>query len=1126
MSDQGWGRTGRTEDRPTVRLVEGAEGLIGPPAPCPPASHPPVPRGPPPSVLPEFSGAPPAVMTSLGDVDPVQLRAVQESLLDPSLILQASRGSDGVIVDFVCEDANEAAGASLGVPLHDLIGALLTRTVSESLAVFLLEQCIEAVETGEPLAFDDLQVPDDGGGIIAHYDVRAVAVGDRVCFSWRDVTERFGNEQALAVSRNHYRLLAENSSDVVVLMDPDGAVEWVSPSIKDMLGWDPEEIVGHQSSDFVFADDRHRRAAVHSHPSTVRPSTDEVRFRCSGGSYLWVSARTREVRDSEGLLTGMVVSIRDVHKQVQARKALVTSEERYRLLAENSSDVVYQGVDGRITWISPSVERVFGWKPSELVGHPSFDIIAPEDIDRVKAARADLRAGKPLDRFECRFLTSTGQRRWMSTHAQRVTTGQPGSNALVVGLQDIHQGHADRLALAVLDSVNSALVVAADEARIESDICRLVVEVGGFARARYDRRSGTSVQGALPVEPVPAPPSAAMCPDGMSIKLPVAVDGTVDGLLTVWSLESDALGPSVIATLEQMAYQMGMAVSRVRTREQLIEALNEQHLLSTAIEQTGESIMVTDLDMKIIFANAATAATTGYSLEEIIGSSPRMFDSGLHGTEFYREIATTLRQGRTWRGVIVNRNRSGELYEDDTSITPVRGEDGQITSFVCVQHNVSRERKLEADLDRLRGDRDSVGRVMAGVRVGATVESTAASFCQAVARLEGTAFARVLLVDPHGEVVPLGTTGPLFFGWEVGVPLAFDRLGDLIEKTRAGSWWLSLAGPVGDGLVLPEVVTSLADAGIVSVGFTPIWWESRMVGALVVGSRTTESDRWAEARTAVMDQLSSFAGSVLGAQAGRRGERAKRRTAIMSIIESSAFHPVFQPVVDLSTDEVLGYEALTRFADGRRPDLVFEEAHAVGLGVELESACASAAVTAALDLPSGVWLALNFSPATVVSGEMATVVGRAERPVVVEITEHAEVESYVAVRDAVRACPGIRISVDDAGAGYASLRHILELEPDFVKLDIGLVHHIDTDPARQALAAGLHHYAEETGTTLIAEGVESLEERAVIERLGIRLGQGYLFGRPASLSGSPDQVDDTVGRDLRPVPGPPHVSAA
>jgi PAS domain S-box-containing protein len=1044
------------------------------------------------------------VVATLGDVDPVQLRAVQESLLDPSLILQATRDIDGVIIDFVCEDANEAAGASLEVPLHDLIGAQLTRTVSESLAMFLLEQCTEAVETGEPLVFDDLRIPDEGGGIIAHYDVRAVAVGERVCFSWRDVTERFRNEQALAMSRNRYRLLAENSSDVVVLVDPDGTIEWVSPSIRDMLGWEPEEIVGRQSSDFVFADDRHLRAAVHSHPATVRQSTDEVRFRCAGGSYLWVSARMREVSDSDGHLASVVVSIRDVHKQVQARKALVTSEERYRLLAENSSDVVYQGVNGRITWISPSVERVLGWKPSELIGHQSTDIIAPEDIDRVMATRAGVQAGRPLDRFECRFLTASGQRRWMSAHAQRVTTGEPGSISMVAGLQDIHQGHANRLALAALDSVNSALVVAADEDRIESDICRLVVEVGGFARARYERGDAMATEGTAHVDAGSDTTDPAGSPEGMSIELPVAVDGVVDGVLTVWSFEPEALGHSVVATLEQMAHQMGMALSRVRTREQLVEALNEQQLLSTAIEQTGESVIVTDIHSTILYANPATEVTTGYSLEEIIGSNPRMFASGLHSTEFFRDIGTTLLQGRTWRGVIVNRNRSGELYEEDSSITPVRGEDGEITCFVCVLRNLGRERELEADLDRLRSDRDSVVRVMADVRVGATVESTVASFCKAATRLEDIGEARVLLIDPGGEVVPLGTTGPLFVIWEVGVPLDFEHLDDLVEVTRAGPWWLPLAGPVGEGLVLPEVVTSLHDAGIVSVGFAPIWWESRMVGILIVGSQTKENDRWAEARTAVLDQLGSFAGSLLGAQAGRRGVRAQRRAAIRSIIDTHAFRPVFQPVIDLSTDEVLGYEALTRFADARRPDLVFEEAHAVGLGIELETACASAAVIDAADLPPGVWLALNFSPATVVSGEMATVVRRADRPVVVEITEHVEVESYGAVRDAARACPGVRISVDDAGAGYASLRHILELQPDFVKLDIDLVHNIDTDPARQALAAGLHHYAEETGTTLIAEGVESVEERAAIEHLGIRLGQGYLFGRPASLTGSPD----------------------
>ena len=169
----------------------------------------------------------------------------------------------------------------------------------------------------------------------------------------------------------------------------------------------------------------------------------------------------------------------------------------------------------------------------------------------------------------------------------------------------------------------------------------------------------------------------------------------------------------------------------------------------------------------------------------------------------------------------------------------------------------------------------------------------------------------------------------------------------------------------------------------------------------------------------------------------------------------------------------------------------------MGLGVAREPAWARAAVTGAADLPPGGWIGVNFSPAAVIHGSVAEVAPLTDRALVIEITEHVEVESYAAVRDAIHDCPGVRVSVDDAGAGYASLRHILELRPDFVKLDIGLVRDIDADPARQALAAGLRHYAEETGNTLIAEGVETTAECSTLRRLGIPLGQGYLFGRPA-----------------------------
>ena len=1074
---EGTGAEGR------VALVEPSVGPVPPARPRPVA----VPELVVPGPVRMAPGPPRTGLPGLDDVDPLQLRAVQEALLDPSLILRAKRLPVGTVVDFVCEDANEAACASLEVPMADLIGASLTTTLPGELGVFLFEQCVDAVETGAPLSFDDLRTSVDEDGSASHYDVRAVAVGDRVCFSWRNVSERFRTQEALAESRNRYRLLAENSSDVVVLVRADGVVEWVSPAVSDMLGWEPAQLVGHPSADFVHPDDHRRRMAVHRHPGTVQALADEVRCRRADGDLLWVSSRMRDVRDDTGRLLKVVVSLRDVHKQVQARQAMVASEERYRLLAENVSDVVYQVVDGRITWISPSVEHVLGWRPDEIVGRLSFDLIAPEDLERAEAARSMVVSNIPLERFECRFLTRSGSYRWMRAHSRRIDAAG-GTYGLVTGLQDVHEGHVNRMAMTALAAVNAALVVAGDEPALLDEVCRLVVAEGGFVGARFDR--GPLADTVTPPDPGP-------------LVLPMSVDGAAEGRLVVWSGEPEAFSPSVVATFEQLLHQVGMACSRIRTRERLLEALNEQELLSTAIEQAGESVVVTGLDARILYANPATASSSGYSLDEIIGASPRLFASGLHGPEFFRGISEALGEGRTWRGVVVNRTKGGGLYEEDTTITPIRGDDGAISSFVSVRRNISRERKLEADLDRLRSDRDSVVQAMGDVRVGATIEATAASFCEAVAHLEDLHVARILLIEPDGTVVPLGVIGPVYLGWEVGVPVTMPRLPELIELTRRGTWWLTLDDPgAGPGaLVDPVLLDPLRAAGFRSVGFAAIWWEGRLVGVLAVASRSPENDGWRESRTGLLDELSSFAGQVLGTQASRRSEHGRRRDEIRSIVDQGAFRPVFQPVVDLATGEVLGHEALTRFDSARRPDLVFEDAHAVGLGTELETACALTAVRAAVALPAGGWLAVNFSPASAIAGAVSVVVAEADRPVVVEVTEHVEVQSYGSVRAAIASCPGVRISVDDAGAGYASLRHILELQPDFVKLDIGLVHNIDTDPARQALAAGLRHYADQTGTTLIAEGVETLAERDALARLGVPLAQGYLFGRPGPADG-------------------------
>jgi EAL domain-containing protein (putative c-di-GMP-specific phosphodiesterase class I) len=116
---------------------------------------------------------------------------------------------------------------------------------------------------------------------------------------------------------------------------------------------------------------------------------------------------------------------------------------------------------------------------------------------------------------------------------------------------------------------------------------------------------------------------------------------------------------------------------------------------------------------------------------------------------------------------------------------------------------------------------------------------------------------------------------------------------------------------------------------------------------------------------------------------------------------------------------------------------------------------------------------------------------------IVELTEHERIDDYVAVGSALdRLGPNVKLAIDDAGSGYASLRHILALQPAYVKLDIEWVSGIDRDPVRRALVTGLAYFATETGCELIAEGIETQQELEALRALGVQLGQGYLLGRP------------------------------
>lgn len=258
--------------------------------------------------------------------------------------------------------------------------------------------------------------------------------------------------------------------------------------------------------------------------------------------------------------------------------------------------------------------------------------------------------------------------------------------------------------------------------------------------------------------------------------------------------------------------------------------------------------------------------------------------------------------------------------------------------------------------------------------------------------------------------------------------------------------------------------------------------------------------------TTVTTHVVAELGARLEREHGRTEDRREKERRVRGLLEGGAgLTMVYQPIVDLISGVVVGVEALARFAlpPQRTPDHWFAEAVEVGLGTELQLMAVAQALPALDQIPDDIYMSVNVDPTTASTIWLADIVERwpAER-IVIELTEHAPASDYPTLRESLEAFrrSGVRIAVDDAGAGFASLRHILELAPDIIKLDISIVRDIDTETSHRALASALVGFAREIGTELIAEGVETAEEAIALDALGVRLMQGYYLARPGPIS--------------------------
>ena len=528
------------------------------------------------------------------------------------------------------------------------------------------------------------------------------------------------------------------------------------------------------------------------------------------------------------------------------------------------------------------------------------------------------------------------------------------------------------------------------------------------------------------------------------------------------------------------------------TEHTSIEA--EHDRLTAAIEQAIESVEITDLDGRIAYVNAAFERATGYRRDEVIGKNPRILKSGVQSPEFYATMWARLAAGQPFVSDMVNRRKDGSLVTEAAVISPIRDAAGNVTGYVAGKRDVTHERALEDSARSLGRQRALIARTIRELRAGDTAEATAQAVCQQVVNLPDVIKAELFLFELDGRAVPIAAVIPGAPSPPLH-PLPRVRSRQLRERADQGPWiepWIDRPWHPYNEL--------LSELGVRAAAYAPIRHDNRLIGLLIVDSSTTVAAGALVEELPALVEFADLAGSHIGGLVAVRTEMQLARRRMAAIIDRHAFRPVFQPIVELATGETVGYEALTRFSDGVPPDTRFADAASIGLGLDLEAATLEAALSAATGLPDLAWLDVNVSPELILerSTLRAILARHAGRRIVLEVTEHQAVSDYSAFRAAMAAVdPNLELAVDDAGAGFASLRHILELRPGFVKLDRWLVTDLQADEARQAMIAGVLHFAQSTGCRIIAEGIETVAERDALLALGIELGQGYLLGRPA-----------------------------
>ena len=792
-----------------------------------------------------------------------------------------------------------------------------------------------------------------------------------------------------------------------------------------------------------------------------------------------------------------------------SQRALESSEESYRLLADNSTDMIARlDLDKRFSFVSPASRELLGVLKETLIGQSIHDFIVSDDwglFDKVFAELVE--AGVSLSTLiRCRRLD--GRIIWVEAKLKRMH-GTQGVDEIVVNARDVSQRHTYQLAIEELHRRNTRILDSAGDGLMSLDVAGNVIYVNDVA-GRFLGRDAKAVVGdhccALLCECERAAcPEHTQCPFLLTLKDAETRQGTFT-LRHVQKETHARLDLAYVCTpLVEGQTLTGCVVV-------LSEPPSEHNTTNIAVSQAKEAVMVTDPNGCITSANPAFFAITGYSAEEVIGKNPRFLRSGVHTPHFYTEFWHTLAEQGRWVGEIWNRRKNGEVYPQWGSVTSVLDDRGKLRSYVAVFSDISKDKQAEEKLYHLANHDTLTGlpnRMKFNDQLSNALERAKRTQNQlAVVFIDLDRFK--LVNDTLGHAV-----GDLY------LKQIAERLTQGLRKQDTlcrwgGDEFVIFLADVGSRSDIAEAVvrllTRIAQPIILSgheliptasFGISVFPDDGKAPGDLI---RTADAAMY-RAKEKGRNGFEFYAAHM----STELNEKLSLASELRRAIQVGELRLHYQPQVDAISGGLHGVEALVRWQHPTRgllaPGAFISIAEELGLIEDLglwvlKEACRQFMAWSAQGLPVPL-MAVNVAPRQLKNafvGQVVEVLATSGIPpgcLELEITEGA-LETGDIARDITFRLRdlGVLLSIDDFGTGYSSLSHLRRMPVSCFKIDKSFIDGLPESAEDAAIVHMILALGSSLKINVVAEGVETAAQVEFLCAAGVRNIQGFYYARP------------------------------